>query len=262
MKAIIIIGHNEDCKMKQATFCFSDQLNDFLHPGQRGETIRVSFQGRQSVKHLIEALHVPHTEVGEMRANGALVDFSYLVRDGDFVHILPIANDRPEVVSIEAQDLGDAPRFVLDNHLGKLARYLRILGCDTLYRNDYQDDELAQISGQDRRFLLTRDRGLLMRKVITQGYCVRSKYPKQQLAEVAERFNLFDRLRPFPRCLRCNGQLQPVAKEDIADRLQPQTKKYYHEFRICPECNQIYWKGSHYEHMEKFLEVIRNRRER
>ena len=239
--------------MKQVTFYFLDKLNDFLPLSQRGKSIPISFQGRQSIKHLIEALHVPHTEVGEMLVNGSSVDFSYLVNDGDHVQVIPITKGYPGADSIDDKESDGAPRFVLDNHLGKLARYLRMLGFDALYSNNYQDDELAQISEQDGRFLVTRDRGLLMRKTIARGYCVRSKEPKQQFVELVERFDLFDRIRPFQRCLRCNGQLQPVAKADILDRLEPLTIKYYNEFQICPECCQIYWKGSHYKRMESFM---------
>jgi uncharacterized protein with PIN domain len=243
--------------MKHSTFRFYSQLNDFLHLSQRGKIISVSFQGRQSVKHLIEALRVPHTEVGDIHANGASVELSYLVCDGDHISVYPVANGYPGANSTGEEE--NAPCFVLDNHLGRLARYLRMLGFDTLYCNDYQDDELARISEHDGRILLTRDRGLLMRKVVTQGYCVRSKDPEQQFAEVAERFDLFGRLKPFQRCLSCNSPLHPVAKEDIIDRLQPLTKKYYHEFRICLECDQVYWKGSHYRRMEAFLSQVRTR---
>ena len=244
--------------MKQAKFCFSPQLDLFLHPSQRGKIINVSFRGRQSIKHLIEALRVPHTEVGELRANGVLVDFTYLVRDGDYVKVYPSVNEFPGENSLDVGIMGNTLRFVLDNHLGKLARYLRMMGYDTLYCNDYRDEELARISEQDLRFLLTRDRGLLMRKMVTLGYCVRSKVPKQQLVEVAERFDLFSSSIPFQRCLLCNSQLLQVEKHDIVDRLRPLTKKYYNEFHLCPKCNQIYWKGSHFEHMQKFIEDVRN----
>lgn len=244
--------------MKQATFCFVAQLNDFLNPGNKGKAIRVSFKGRQSAKHLIEALHVPHTEVGEIFANGTTVGFSYLVSDGDHITIFPVANGYPDVDQAGEGDEVSAPRFVLDNHLGRLARYLRMLGFDTLYSNDYQDDELAEISEREQRFLLTRDRGLLMRKIITRGYCVRSKDPRKQFIEIAERFDLLDKLSPFQRCLRCNSPLQPVAKDEIVDRLQPLTKKYYHEFHICSGCSHVYWKGSHYQRMNRFIQQARS----
>jgi uncharacterized protein with PIN domain len=128
-----------------------------------------------------------------------------------------------------------------------------MLGFDSLYRNDYQDEELAEIASMKPRVLLTRDRRLLMRKAITRGYCLHSTDPRQQAAEVLRRFNLFEQIKPFQRCLRCNHALEPVSKEEIIDRLEPLTKQYFNEFRICPNCKQIYWKGSHYGHM---LEMI------
>jgi uncharacterized protein len=144
----------------------------------------------------------------------------------------------------------------LDNHLGKLATFLRIMGLDAAYRNDYQDDELAEVASREGRILLTRDRGLLMRKVVSQGYCVRALDPRQQAVEIVRRFDLYGHIRPFRRCLRCNSLLHPVDKQAIIERLEPLTRQYYDEFHICPQCDKIYWKGSHYEHMEKFLEGI------
>ena len=138
-------------------------------------------------------------------------------------------------------------------HLGKLAVYLRWLGFDTLYRNDYADEELARISVEEKRILLTRDRNLLKRRIITHGYFVRATDPKQQIAEVLNHFDLFDKIRPFQRCLRCNQPLRPVEKAIILERLEPLTHQYYNEFHICDACDQIYWRGSHYEHMQHFL---------
>ena len=242
--------------MKEATFNFYDSLKDFFDCEQKNEPIHTVFQGRQSVKHLIESLHVPHTDVGKIVVNGNEVDFSYLVEDEDHVCVYPAENGYPSKSSDEKQVFSEKPDFVLDNHLGRLARYLRMLGFDVLYRNDYQDVELAQIAENGERLLLTRDRGLLMRKVIKYGYCIRNKDPKKQLAEVVKRFNLSGEFNPFQRCLVCNHPLEPVAKEDIIERLQPLTKKYYQDFRICPQCERIYWKGSHYKRMESFLRKV------
>jgi uncharacterized protein with PIN domain len=242
--------------MKQATFIFYSSLTDFLASDRENEPILVSFQGRQSVKHLIESLHVPHTDVGKIIVKGDAVDFSYIVEDGDFVQVHPAENGNPIKQSEESRISPEKPQFVLDNHLGRLARYLRMLGFDVLYQNDYQDSELANIAENGDRILLTRDRGLLMRKAIKYGYCIRNKDPKKQVAEVVERFDLKGDFELFQRCLVCNHPLEPVAKEDIIERLQPLTKKYYEDFRICPHCDRVYWKGSHYLHMESFLRSV------
>jgi hypothetical protein len=150
-------------------------------------------------------------------------------------------------------------RFVLDIHLGKLATSLRLLGFDTLYRNDYEDEELAQISSSQARILLTRDKGLLMRSLVTHGYYVRSTQPQQQIVEVLRRFDLFKLVSPFQRCLRCNGLLESVAKESIIDQIPETVQLQTHEFHRCQDCAQIYWKGSHYERLQQFINVIMER---
>jgi uncharacterized protein with PIN domain len=145
--------------------------------------------------------------------------------------------------------------FILDNHLGKLASYLRMLGFDSLYRNSFQDDELAFLSQAESRILLTRDHRLLMRKAVTQGYWLRSQDPDQQLKEVVKRYALSCMVKPFQRCMRCNELLEPVSKETILHRIKPLTIQYFDDFRLCPACGQIYWQGSHYTKMLAFIET-------
>lgn len=246
----------------QATFHFSDELAYFLLPHRRNGGFRYHFAQSPSVKHLIESLGVPHTEVAGIAVNGSPVDFDYQVQDGDRIAVHSFSS---EVAHAEGNP-GDGSclpeaLFVLDNHLGKLAAYLRILGFDALYRNDYQDDELVRVALDEDRILLTRDRRLLMRRAIKYGYCVRSLNPKSQVAEVVNRFGLFEYIRPFRRCLRCNHPLQPVSKEEILPRLEPLTRAYYDDFHICPACDQVFWKGSHYERMMKLVEQVFSGRE-
>jgi uncharacterized protein with PIN domain len=243
--------------MKQAWFRFYAELNDFLPAAQRQTAFAHSFEGRVSVKHLIEALGVPHPEVDLVLVNGRSVDFSYLVQDGDRISVYPVfeSMDITPLVRVRPQPLRE-PRFVLDTHLGRLATYLRMLGFDTLYQNDYPDEELAQISSQEARILLTRDRGLLKRSAVTHGYCVRETDPREQVREVLRRFDLFGAVQPFQRCLRCNGVLQPVAREAIVERLPPKTREYYDEFQMCQGCGRVYWKGSHYKRMQRLIERV------
>jgi hypothetical protein len=235
--------------MNSAVFLFRDELNDFFAPSRKDGAFDYSFSENPSVKHLIEALGVPHTEVSAIQANGEPVLFSYRVQHGDQIEVLPAS--QPDGASP-----GPEPLFVLDNHLGQLATYLRMLGFDTLYRNDYQDEELAQVTSQQGRILLTRDRRLLMRKIVVHGYCIRNLGPRQQVIEVLRRFCLFGKIAPFKRCLRCNHPLQQVSKESVLPRLEPLTKRYYEEFHLCPACNQVYWKGSHYERMQGLIEAV------
>lgn len=236
--------------MEQAVFCFHGELNDFLPESKKWRTITSTFNSDQSVKHLVESLGVPHTEVACILVNGEQVGFGYLVRYGDRVDVFPHMSR-----SFHGGQDGE-PRFVLDSHLGRLAHYLRMLGFDTLYRNDYTDDELAEISDLDERTLLTRDRRLLMRSRVQQGYWMRHKIPREQLVEVLHRFDLCDQVAPFRRCIHCNGLLQPVSKDKVLHRLEPLTKKYFEQFRICPECEHIYWQGSHFERMQRFIEQV------
>jgi uncharacterized protein with PIN domain len=227
--------------MLTAHFLFHGALNDFLPHRLKATRIPCTFDSHQTLKHLVEALGVPHLEVRQVLVNGLPVASSTRLPDGCEVDVYPLEQESlPE----------GATRFILDNHLGKLAASLRMLGFDTLYRNDYQDNELAATAAAEQRILLTRDRRLLMRKAIPRGYCVRQDDPHEQIRAVLQRYDLYGQIRPFQRCLRCNHPLQPVAKAQVLERLEPLTKLYFDEFSICPSCDQIYWKGSHYERMQ------------
>ncbi len=230
--------------MKVAHFSFDEDLASLLMGRHGQRRIDYTFTGPQSAKHLIESLGIPHTEIGALLANGSPISEGYLVADGDEL-----------TVSCKQAESGAdiEPTFVLDGHLGRLASRLRMLGLDCIYENEVQDDDLASISVSQGRILVTRDRRLLMRKVISRGYLVRSLSPGEQLPEVFHRFGLRNWVRPFQRCIRCNALLQPVAKADILSRLEPLTKRYFEEFKICPACSQIYWKGSHFERMAQII---------
>jgi uncharacterized protein with PIN domain len=243
--------------MHSATFRFYAQLNDFLPEDQRQVSFGVLFDGRISVKHLVESLGVPHSEIDLIIVNGDSEDFSYLVQNGDVVSVYPLFEsiDISTIGRLRPKPFRNA-RFVLDTHLGQLATYLRLLGFDTLYRNNFGDAELARISSEQRRILLTRDRGLLKRSLVTHGYFVREIDPDLQIREVISRLDLKGAIVPFQRCLKCNGALESIDKEAIIDRLEHDTSSYFDEFRICLSCSQIYWKGSHYERMQRFLDEL------
>lgn len=246
--------------MALATLRFYAHLNEFLHRTRRQKTFSHAFDGTPSVKDVIESLGVPHTEVDVILVNGNPVDFAYHVRDGDQISVYPPFEhlDLPPDVSVQPQ-IRDA-RFVCDVHLGRLAAYLRMVGFDTLFPEDYRDEELARISSEENRILLTRDRGLLKRRIVKHGYSVRATDPWQQLAEVIKRFNLYDAIARFQRCAACNGVLEAVDKAAIADRLPEKTATYYDEFRRCLSCGKIYWRGSHYEQIDAFVERILSER--
>lgn len=244
--------------MAKADFRFYAELNDFLPPKKRQVTITPLFEERAWIKDTIESLGVPHSEVDLILVNGKSVDFSYIVADSDRIQVYPVssADENAAIISLVRPQPLNVFRFVLDIHLGKLATSLRMLGFDTLYRNDYDDEELAKISSAEERIFLTRDKGLLMRSLVTYGYYVRETNPERQIVEVLRRFNLFERVSPLQRCLRCNGLLKPVAKETIIDQLPHNTALQINEFHRCTECSQIYWKGAHYERMQQFIEAV------
>jgi uncharacterized protein with PIN domain len=247
-----------DESVNTAVFRFYADLNFFLPPERRQVAFAYHFKGAVAVKHLIEALGVPHTEVSLILANGESVGFYYPVQDGATISVYP-ALATLDVSPLEKvrPPWPDPPRFIADNHLGRLVRYLRLLGFDTWYGSHMDDPELAQLASEQQRILLTRDRGLLMRSVVTYGYCVRTRDSRRQLLAVMRRFNLFDQIAPWQRCLRCNGLLAPVAKEAILDRLEPKTKLFFDEFRICQSCEQIYWQGSHYGRLTELVEEVK-----
>ena len=233
--------------MKVARFRFDAGLSALLQRDNALGEFDYRFSGPQSAKHLIEAVGIPHTEVAGLTARSVAVSPAYLVQDGDRLEVFGNApEDTPDI----------EPRFVLDGHLGRLNAHLRMLGLDCLYDGGYADPELVQISVDEGRILLTRDRRLLMHKSITRGYLLRSLEPESQLREVVQRYGLRRWIRPFQRCIRCNHPLELVEKAEVIDRLEPLTKRYFDDFRICPACRQIYWKGSHFEHMQKLIESL------
>jgi uncharacterized protein with PIN domain/sulfur carrier protein ThiS len=248
--------------MSRVTLRFYEELNDFLAPGLRKRDIAHDFERRTSVKDMIESFGVPHTEVEVILVNGRSVGFSHIVQDDDRISVYPMFEglDVSPLLRLRPAPLR-TPRFVLDTNLGRLARYLRLLGFDCLYRNDYDDRTIAGIAEREQRSVLTRDRALLQHKIITRGYFVRAVRPRLQVGEVLARFDLYGLIKPFSRCTRCNGELHAVDKAAIVDRLEPKTKKYFDVFRMCSDCRQIYWQGSHHEHALRLIAAFRQRPE-
>jgi len=232
--------------MGKIQLTFHGDLVDFLPKDVNSSSFDIEFSNKIAVKHIIESLGVPHPEIGSITAGGRQVELSYPVQDGDEIHVFPHS---PGSYPFDY----DPPKFVLDNHLGKLTDYLRLLGFDAVYAQDWPDEVIAECASKQNRILLTRDRGLLKRRIVGFGRCVRADNPIEQLSEIVDHFELEPFITPFQRCPRCNGKLVPVSKDEIIDQLLPLTRKYYDEFTRCADCGQIYWKGSHYEHMQKLL---------
>ena len=243
--------------MSRVQLRFYEELNDFLAPALRKVDITHTFDRRASVKDMIESFGVPHTEVDIILVNGQSVDFSYIVQDGDRISVYPMFEslDVSPLLRLRPAPLR-SPAFVLDTNLGRLARYLRLLGFDCLYQNDYDDDTVATIADREHRTVLTRDRALLQRRIITRGYFVREVRPRLQVKEVLARFDLYRLVAPFSRCIRCNGALQVVDKQSIEERLEPKTRKYFDSFMRCSDCGQIYWQGSHHARSLHLIEEL------
>lgn len=229
-------------------------LNDFVPPKRRHLAWSYAFEGAASVKDVIEGFGVPHPEIDLILVNGESVPFEYGVQDGDRIAVFP----RFETIDVSTVTRVRPPppdpiRFVLDTHLGKLSRYLRLAGLDAVYRRDGRDDQLAEIACRERRILLTRDRALLKRAMIAHGYFVRDTVPYWQLVEVIARFRPLP-LAPFSRCLRCNAPLVEVPKSAVEARLGEHTRRAFAEFHECSDCRQVYWRGSHWTGLARILD--------
>lgn len=244
--------------MAEARFRFYAELNDFLPPERRFVEFPVEFIDIATVKDRIESLGVPHTEVDLILVNGEPAGLARRVQNGDRISVYPVfeAFDIAPVARLRPEPLRDT-RFVLDTHLGRLAAYLRMLGFDALYANRSADDELAATSRDQHRILLTRDVGLLKRGAVTHGYFVRETDARRQLAETVRRFDLARLAKPLTRCMRCNGALEAVTKEDVRDCIPPRSAALFDEFRRCPGCGRVYWRGSHYRRMAEWIEQVK-----
>lgn len=230
------------------TFVFHHNLNDFLPASKKYKPVNYTGKDSSSVKDAIEAIGIPHVEVKEINVNGKLVSFSYRLQ----------AQDRIEVIPFEDGAATPSPiAFVLDVHLGKLARQLRLLGFDTHYETDYPDAAIVSIAANQSRIALTRDVGLLKHKLLQYGYWLRSQNSEEQLTEVVKRFALCDHMQPFTRCIACNGTIVAIEKANVQEKIPPDAWTFFTEFYQCRQCHKIYWKGSHYDKMVRRIAQIR-----
>ncbi|TPE46314.1 Mut7-C RNAse domain-containing protein [Pontibacter mangrovi] len=243
-----------------ARFRFYGALNDFLSKHRKDKTIDYTFRGTPAIKDAMEALNVPHPEVDVVLVKGKPVTFSYLLQPGDEVEVYPVEAERSWPAGYTLEERHPPPhRFILDAHLGTLAKRMRMLGLDTHYQTYLTDQAIARIAAEQQRVVLTRDIGLLKQKSVTWGYWLRSQHTEEQLEEVLRRFDLQRSFSPFARCLACNVPVQEVSKQEVLEQLPPKTKAYFHVFYRCPSCSRVYWKGSHYERMQQYIAKIRRK---
>lgn len=236
---------------------FYAELNDHLPENQRYRTLEKPLDTPTTAKDLIESFDVPHTEVDFILLNSVSAGFAQLVQPGDRMSVYPVFEsfDITPELRLRPQPLRET-KFVLDVHLGKLAAYLRMLGFDTRYQSCFTDGELAEVSATENRILLTRDRGLLKRSLVTHGYWLRQTDSRYQIAEILDRFDLAGAIRPFVRCMACNTLLEAVAKDQVRSFIPPRVAELHDEFRRCPNCGRVYWKGSHYRRMESWIREL------
>jgi uncharacterized protein with PIN domain len=242
---------------RSAEFRFYEELNDFLPEEQRKVSFRHTFCGTPSVKDTVQAIGIPHTAIDLILVDGRPVDFTHRLRGGERIAVYPVFErlDISPLIRLRPKPLRDT-RFILDVHLGKLARHLRMLGFDGAYNQDWDDETIIDLSLEQKRIILTRDIGILKQSRVTHAYCLRHHQPLEQLKEVLLSLDLLRQLHPFTRCLDCNGKIQPVAKNEISARLNAEIFTRFEAFWQCRDCRKIYWQGSHYNRMLKRIRKL------
>lgn len=234
-----------------------EELNDFLPKSRRHIAFTHSLSGAPSVKELIESQGVPHTQIDLIIVNGQSVDFSYVVQDGDNISVYPVFEgiDITPIIRLRPKPLREM-RFVLDVHLEKLARLLRMVGFDALCDMSLDDPDLIEIACKKKRILLTRDKGILKNSRVMHGYFVREKDPRKQLLEIMRRFDLKSLVHPLTRCLECNGTIHAINKTNTKDKVPLKIFLDTDAFFMCADCQRIYWHGSHYDRMQELIASI------
>ncbi|MBI1942545.1 MAG: twitching motility protein PilT [Betaproteobacteria bacterium] len=242
--------------MATARFRFHGELADFLPRERRNSAFAYACARAATLKNAIEALGVPHTEAAEITVNGARATLDRIVREGDTIEVHPWnpANQGPTTFFSEKRGL--SPNFLADAHLGGLARFLRMLGYDTLHENALGDAEIRRLAWQERRIVLTRDRELLKCREILRGAYVHALKPEAQLREVAARYGLAAQARPFTLCLSCNVALEPASEAQVRAYALPVVLERYRVFHRCPACERVFWEGSHFARMREALHQL------
>ncbi len=249
---------NHSPVLRKSVFRFYEELNEHLPEDIRKKEFSYEFTGRPSVKNSIQAIGIPHSEVDLILVDGEAVDFSYQMQGGEKISVYPVFEslDISPLVRLRPKPLRES-HFIVDVNLGKLALKLRLLGFDTLFRNDFEDDEIVETALREKRIILTRDKGILKQNAVTHGYFLRNDDPKKQLKELVERLQLQNSFEPLTRCTVCNSMLQKTDKQQLESQLPSDTLRYYNEFWQCTGCKKLFWKGSHFRHIQKLVEELK-----
>lgn len=242
-----------------AFFTFHGSLCDFPGAPKEGGKRRIQFGGRPAVKDLIEAQGIPHVEIDAILVNGKSTDLSVQLADGDRVEVFGQAEEVSTNPARRLKPSWNGPKkFMLDGHLGSLARDLRLLGIDAAYMNNASDKKIISRALVEHRIVLTRDIELLCDGSVIYGRWIRHTDPEAQLREVVDSYNLKQEAAPFTRCLKCNGRLLPVEKAAVRNQLPPRVERNMKQFKQCAKCGNIYWKGTHYDRLLEKVRTILN----
>jgi len=252
-----VTQHSHERLQRSAEFRFYEELNDFLPAGRRKVSFMQVFHGSPAVRDVIQAIGVPHSAVDLLLVDGRSVGFEHRLQGGERVAVYPVFErlDISPLLHLRPKPLRRT-RFILDVHLGRLARYLRMLGFDSAWGRECSDVEIIDRALLENRIILTRDIGILKQKRVTHGYWLRSTRPAGQLAEVVEALDLQGQARPFTRCMECNGLIRPIAPGDLAGRIDPDIRDRFEAFWECAACGRVYWQGSHWWRMLRLVQDI------
>ena len=242
---------------KSFTFRFYAELNDFLPDNRKQVSFIQSFKTPITVFDTLISLKIPVSEVDMVLVNGESVKLSHSLNENDYILVYPVF----ESLDISSNSvIREKPirisKFILDCHLGKLARYLRMLGFDTCYENYLEDKKIINIAKEEGRIILTRDKLLLRSKEVYRGYYVRSIDKDEQINEIVKKFDLYSQFKPFSRCMVCNCPIEIVDNEIAKDLVSDDILQVFDQIYYCKNCDKPYWKGTHYERMKKFIEDL------
>lgn len=229
--------------MQTVVLTFDSNLTPLLPQALRGHPVARAWADGATLKHAIEALGVPHTEVGQVLVDGRPMALEAMLPARGYI-----------AVSAAEPLLPTAPlHFLCDAHLGATARLLRMAGFDTAYDNNYADAAIEALANGEDWIVLSRDRELLKRRGIRRGAFIRAREPQAQMREIVMRLRLADVARPFSRCLECNVPLRMLRPEEASASVPPRVRERQRLFSTCDVCRRVYWPGSHWARMNAVL---------
>ncbi len=235
--------------MNSAIFRFYDVLNDFVDRERKNLNFFYQFVNSPSVKDCIEAIGVPHTEIEAIKINSEFTDFTHRVNQDDKIEVFSIKSDIDLTQSIELRPEIKDYKFIVDANVAKMTKNLRMMGFDTYYDFDLSDKEIVALAEREKRIILSRDIGLLKRKNAIYGYFLRKTNIEEQVTEVFTRYRLYDKVKPFTLCLKCNQLIRKVSNKEAKQFIEENILNEYEDFFKCDKCNKFFWKGSHYDKM-------------